>query len=83
MADLQPVRQLLRQLLVQRGDLEPFTDDELLLSTGRLQSIDGVELVVFLEETFGIDFAAIGFDQSTIDSVANIQALIGRAGKPG
>jgi acyl carrier protein len=81
MVDLQPVRKMLRQLLVQRGDLEPFTDDEPLLSTGRLQSIDGVELVVFLEENFGIDFAAIGFEQTALDSVANIGALIQRAGR--
>ena len=74
--DLSPVRELLQQLLMQRGDLEPFTDEELLLSGGRLQSIDGVEIVVFLEEKFGVDFAALGFDQSRIDSVANLGKLI-------
>lgn len=78
MRDLEPVRQMLRNLLVQTGDLEPFTDDEPLFSSGRLQSIDGVELVVFLEEQFGVDFAKLGFDQAAIDSVANVGRLLDR-----
>jgi acyl carrier protein len=77
--DLEAVRQMFRHLLVQRGDLESFADDELLLSSGRLQSIDGVEVVVFLEEKFGLDFAKLGFDQATIDSVASIAQLVDRA----
>jgi hypothetical protein len=35
--------------------------------------------VVFLEEHFGLDFAKLGFDQATIDSVANIGQLVDRA----
>jgi acyl carrier protein len=78
-SDLESVRQMFRQLLVQRGDLDPYADDEPLLSSGRLQSIDGVEIVVFLEEKFGLDFAKLGFDQATIDSVSAIAQLVDRA----
>ncbi len=35
-----------------------------------------MELVVLLEERFGIDFAEIGFDQSEIDSIEAIQSLV-------
>jgi hypothetical protein len=35
-----------------------------------------VEIVIFLEEKFGVDFAEIGFDQALIDSVDAIAALI-------
>jgi acyl carrier protein len=47
-----------------------------LLLSGRLQSIDAVEIVVFLEENFGIDFAQIGFDRDQIDSIDAIYALV-------
>ena len=52
-----------------------FSDSDSLLLGGRLQSLDAVEIVVFLEETFGVDFAAIGFDQEKIDSVDAITSL--------
>jgi acyl carrier protein len=47
-----------------------------LLLGGRLQSLDAVEIVVFLEEKFGPDFAATGFDQEKIDTVDAIASLI-------
>jgi acyl carrier protein len=78
MADAARVRQMFRELLARNGDLEPFADEERLFSNGRLQSIDGVELVVFLEETFGLDFAPGGFDPESIDGVANVVALVDR-----
>jgi hypothetical protein len=34
--------------------------------------------VVFLENRFGLDFAAIGFDQTQIDSIDLIAALTGK-----
>jgi hypothetical protein len=46
-----------------------------LFLSGWLQSIDAVEVVVFLEETWGLDFAVIGFDIAMIDSVSEIMAL--------
>jgi len=46
---------------------------------GRLESIDGVEIVVFLESNFGIDFTKIGFDQTLIDSIDSIMALTEKA----
>jgi acyl carrier protein len=50
-------------------------DQDSLLLSGRLQSIDAVEIVVFLEENFGIDFAQIGFDREQIDTIDLIYAL--------
>ncbi len=74
------VRQLLQQLLAQKGDHRPFADSDSLILGGRLQSVDAVDVVIFLEEKFGIDFAVIGFDESQIDSVNAILALIQNAG---
>jgi acyl carrier protein len=70
------VRPFIQNLLISKGDSLPFADHDSLLLSGRLQSIDAVDIVVFLEEEFAIDFARIGFDQEQIDSIEAIYALI-------
>lgn len=70
------IRKYLKELLVQKGDAQPFADNASLLLSGRLASIDAVDIVVFLEEKFGVDFAELGFDQTLIDSVDAIDSLI-------
>jgi acyl carrier protein len=70
------IRKFLKDLLVQKGDMHPFADDASLLLSGRLASVDAVDIVVFLEEKFGVDFAELGFDQTLIDSVDAIDSLI-------
>ncbi len=70
------VRNFLHKLLAREGESQPFADSDSLLLSGRLQSVDGVEIVVFLEEKFGLDFAELGFDLAKIDSVNSIVALI-------
>ena len=69
------IRSLIRELLRRKGDEALFTESESLIVSGRLESIDGIEIVVFLESNFGIDFAKIGFDQTLIDSIDCIAAL--------
>ena len=68
------IREFLRELLASRGDTEPLSDESSLIQSGRLQSADVVELVVFLEDRYGADFPNIGFNQETID---NLDAIIG------
>jgi len=77
------VRNLFRDLLAEKGDRHPFSDSASLFLTGRLSSMDAVQVIVLLEERFGIDFSETGFDQSQIDSVAAIQSLVERAKKAG
>jgi len=69
------VRQFISKLLRRKGDQAPFADSESLILGGRLESIDAVEIVMFLEKRFGVDFATIGFDQTLIDSIDLIVAL--------
>lgn len=76
MNDRQAIRDFVQQLLNLKDDRTPFSDSEQLIARGRLQSIDTLEVVVFLEEKFGIDFGEIGFDQNQVESVDNILALI-------
>ena len=73
------IREFVQQLLAQKGDQRPFSDSDSLVLSGRLQSVDAVEVVVFLEEKWGIDFATIGFDETQIDSVDAIDSLVQQA----
>jgi acyl carrier protein len=47
-----------------------------LIISGRLESIDALEIAFFLEERYSVDFAQIGFDQNQLDSVDEIVSLI-------
>jgi acyl carrier protein len=69
------IRGLIRQVLQNGNDTREFTDSESLILSGRLQSLDVLEIVVFLEERFGLDFSE-GFDQSQLDSVEEIVKLL-------
>ena len=70
------IREYIQKLLANNGDGGQLSDSDSLLLSGRLQSIDAVEIVVFLEEHFGIDFTEIGFDQEQLDSIDAICTLI-------
>jgi acyl carrier protein len=76
MDDTKQIRQFVEGLLRGKGDLKPFDDSESLILSGRLASLDAVEIVMFLESRYGLDFAEIGFDQAQIDSVQLIQELV-------
>ncbi len=69
------IQLFVKDLLARCDDRGPLADHDSLLESGRLRSIDGVEIVLFLEENFGIDFAEIGFDRDQIDSIDAICAL--------
>ena len=72
------IRHLLQQILQKNNDTRGFTDSDSLIFSGRFQSLDVLEIVVFLEERFGIDFSE-GFDQSRLDSVDAIMNFLGSA----
>jgi acyl carrier protein len=78
MNDSLVIREFLQTLLSRKGDQGAFLDNEQLIAGGRLQSIDTLEVVLFLEEKYGIDFAENGFDQNDVGSIDNILALISR-----
>jgi acyl carrier protein len=69
------VRQLLRKILNNKSDIGSFADSDSMIFSGRLQSVDVLDIVLFLEERFGLDFSE-GFDQSDLDSVDRITELI-------
>jgi len=78
------IRQCLLDILLRKGDSRPFSDDSSLFLGGRLDSIDSVEVLLFLETRFGVKLAADGFHRSRIDTVNAIEALVraSAAGQP-
>jgi len=76
MGERTDVRTLIRDLFDKKGDTRAFGDGDSLILSGRLESIDALEIAFFLEERYGVDFAQIGFDQNQLDSVDEIVSLI-------
>jgi len=70
------IRNFLEKTLNDKGDSAGFTDQQLLVTEGRLTSLDVMMIVVFLEENYGIDFSDRPFDQNEFDSVDSITALV-------
>ena len=70
------IRNFLEEILNDKGDRSGFTDQQLLVTEGRLTSLDVMMIVVFLEENYGIDFSDRPFDQNDFDSVESITALV-------
>jgi len=70
------LRAFLTQALSNHGDHTPFADSESLFLSGRIDSFTMMNLVVHLESTYGLDFGAIDFDVSLVDTVDAIAALV-------
>jgi acyl carrier protein len=70
------IRNFLEEILNDKGDSTGFSDQQLLVTEGRLSSLDVMTIVVFLEENYGIDFSDRPFDQNEFDSVDSITALV-------
>jgi acyl carrier protein len=74
------VRQFIESLLSRKGDDRRFSDAESLEAAGRLDSVDILDVVVFLERNYGVDFGD-HFDLSELDSVDHIVTLVDTAGE--
>jgi acyl carrier protein len=74
--DRMKIRDFLRELLREHDDHAAFDDAESLIASGRLDSLAIVNLVVFLESVFGVDFDKVEFDPQRLGSVDEIASVI-------
>jgi acyl carrier protein len=74
------IRRTIGDLLAAHGDRQPFSDTETLFTTGRLDSLAATELIVALEQDYGLDLASADFDISALDTVHDLTKLLERAG---
>jgi acyl carrier protein len=70
------LREFVGQLLRHRGDITAFGDDDPLVGSGRLDSIEVIQIVAFMEERFGVDFAAVEFDRGAFETISTMLALV-------
>ncbi len=72
----QKLRDFMKETLEQHSDHQSFSDDESLFSSGRLDSFSMMNLVMFLEEAFSLDFSDFDFDVALVDSVNALEKLL-------
>ncbi len=66
------IRALVQEILQQNGDTQSFDDDESLLLSGRLSSLNVLLIATQLEQKYHINFNVVGFDQYMFDTVSCI-----------
>jgi acyl carrier protein len=74
------IRAFLEQRLRLKGDASALADNEPLFSESRLDSLDAVETIMFLEGAFGLNFADIDYDLTLLDSVDAIGRVVEQKG---
>lgn len=70
------IRAFLQKALDDAGDDAEFADGDSLVVSGRLDSFAVVEIVMFLEAQYDLDFSDGVFDQTDFDSVDSITQLV-------
>jgi acyl carrier protein len=70
------IRAFVRDLLDRRGDNQPLGEQESLIRSGRLDSINLLEIVSFLEQEFNFDVSGVDFDPDLFDSLENLAKLV-------
>ena len=72
----QKLRKFLKETLENHGDHNDFADSESLFVSGRLDSFSMMNLVMYLEQAFDLNFSDLEFDVNLVDSVKEIEALV-------
>jgi acyl carrier protein len=72
----QQVRLIVSRILESVESDPQFDNDESLVLSRRISSLQVVEMATLLEQQFQLDFARVGFDQYAFDSVNAIVALL-------
>lgn len=72
----QQLRDFLVDVLAQHGDHGELSDCDSIFVSGRLDSFSMMNLVMFLEEAFGINFSDNEFDIELLDSVDKLSAFV-------
>jgi len=77
---LQNLKQFLRTIQKPNRPIEQIGVDESLVATGLIDSLALVQIVVYLEDAYGIDFSAHGFEPERLASLTSILDFIEEAG---
>ena len=70
------IRLFILGLLQRRGDTRSLGDQDSLILSGRLDSMNLLEIVGFLEQEFNFDMSGLDFEESLFDTLDNISTLV-------
>lgn len=77
MSKREEVREYVQRVLREnKDDTSPVGDSDSLVMSGRLSSLDVVDVLTFLEGKFGFAMDPNDFDQAKFDSVDSIVAML-------
>lgn len=63
------IRKFLQETLLRNGDTAGFSDDDSLVKSQRLDSLDLMDLLLFIEEHYAISTSKLGEDVTVVDSL--------------
>ena len=75
----QSIQDVVKSMMAARGNSQDISKDEPIFTSGLLDSLAATELMMTLESDFGIDLADADFDISKLDTLADLEGLIGQA----
>ena len=76
---LADLKQFLRTIQKPNRPVESVGVDERLVASGLVDSLAIMQIVVYLEEQYGVDFAASGFEPDRLATMGSIVELIEEA----
>ena len=72
------IRKFLQETLLRNGDTAGFSDDDSLVKSQRLDSLDLMDLLLFIEEDYAIPTHTLGEDMTVLDSLNLIVDYVNR-----
>ena len=66
------IRKFLQETLLRNGDTAGFSDDDSLVKSQRMDSLDLMDLLLFIEEHYAIPTQKMGEDMSILDTLNSI-----------
>ena len=72
----QKLREYLKEAVKRQGGDGEFDDGDSLFVSGMLDSFSMMNLVMYIETAFGLDFSNFEFDVQLVDSVNEIETLV-------
>lgn len=73
---MQKILDFFQTRLALRGDTSVVSEADSLFHSGRLDSLDAMELIVWLEREFAVDFSRVDFSLDLIDTPRDVLALV-------
>lgn len=71
------IKNVVTDMLTERGKAADVAVTDPIFTSGLMDSLAATELMMTLESEFGIDLADADFDISQLDTIGDLEALVG------